>query len=58
MSEGYETARTKGTVKKKRQTKQIYIYNRTYIDTLKYRSGSINEIVMCVYVRACVCVCV
>ena len=36
MSIGYETARTKGTFKTRRQTKQIYIYKRTYIDTLKY----------------------
>ena len=35
MSKGYETARTKGTFKTRRQTKQIYIYNKTYIDTLK-----------------------
>ena len=60
MSKGYETARTKGTFKTRRQTKQISIYNKTYIDTLKYRYGSINKIVMCVYVcaRVCVCVCV
>ena len=54
MSKGYETKRTKGTFKTRRQTKQIYIYNKTYIDALKYRYGSINKIVMCVYV--CVCV--
>ena len=35
MSKGYETARTKGTFKTRRQTKQIYFYNKTYIDTLK-----------------------
>ena len=35
MSKGYETARTKGTFKTRQQTKQIYIYNKTYIDTLK-----------------------
>ena len=35
MSKGYETARTKRTSKTRRQTKQIYIYNKTYIDTLK-----------------------
>ena len=29
MSKGYETARTKGTFKTRRQTKQIYIYNKT-----------------------------
>ena len=33
----------------------LYLY-KTYIDTLKYRYGSINKIVMCVYVRVCVCV--
>ena len=58
ISEGYETARTKGTFKTRRQTKQIYIYNKTYIDTLKYRYGYIGKIVMCVYVRVCVCVCI
>ena len=57
MSEGYETARTKGTFKTRRQTKQNYIYNKSCIDTLKYRYGSINKIVMCVYVM-CVFVCV
>ena len=35
MSKGYETARTKRTFKTRRQTKQIYIYSKTYIDTLK-----------------------
>ena len=35
MSKGYETARTKATFKTRRQAKQIYIYNKTYIDTLK-----------------------
>ena len=35
MSKGYETARTKGIFKTRRQTKQIYIYNKTYIDALK-----------------------
>ena len=45
MSKGYETARTKGTFKTRRQTKQIYILYKTYIDTLK---------ISCV----CVCVCV
>ena len=35
MSKGYETARTKGTFKTRRQIKQIYIYNKTYIDTSK-----------------------
>ena len=44
MSQGYETARTKGTFKTRRQTKQIYIYNKTDIDTLK--------------IVVCVCVCV
>ena len=58
MSKGYEMARTKGTFKTRWQTKQIYIYNKTDIDTLKYRYGSINKIVMCVYVHVCVCVCV
>ena len=28
MSKGYETVRTKGTFKTRRQTKQIYIYNK------------------------------
>ena len=46
MSKGYETARTKGTFKTRRQTKQIYIYKKTYIDTLK--------IFVCV--RECMCV--
>ena len=36
MTKGYETARTKGTFKTRQQTKQIHIYNKTYIDTLKY----------------------
>ena len=45
-SKGYETARTKGTIKTRRQTKQIYIYNKTYIDALK------------IFVCLCVCVCV
>ena len=35
MSKRYQKARTKGTLKTRRQTKQIYIYNKTYIDTLK-----------------------
>ena len=35
MSKGYETARTKETFKTRRQTKQIYIHNKTYTDTLK-----------------------
>ena len=48
----------KGTFKTRRQTKQIYIYDKTYIDTLKYRYGSINKRVICVYVLVCVCVCV
>ena len=44
MSKGYETARTKRTFKTRRHTKQIYIYNKTDIDTLK--------------IVVCVCVCV
>ena len=36
MSKGYETARTKGTFKARRPTKQIYTHNKTCIDTLKY----------------------
>ena len=48
MSKWYETAQTKGTFKTRRQTKQIYIYNETFIDTLK----------IVVYVCECVCVCV
>ena len=56
QSKRYETVQTKGTFKTRRQTKQIYIYNKTCIDTLKYRYGSINKIVMCVYVRVCMCV--
>ena len=55
-SKGYETARTKGIFKTKRQTKQIYIYNKTYIDTLK-----ILLILHCWQnsgVCICVCVCV
>ena len=48
MSKGYETAQTKGTFKTRRQTKQIYIYNKTYIDTSKYRYGSINKSHLCV----------
>ena len=35
MRKGYETVRAKGTFKTRRQTKQIYIYNKTYIDLLK-----------------------
>ena len=49
-----------GTDKRNIQNKatnktNLYLY-KTYIDTLKYRNGSINKIVMCVYVRVCVCV--
>ena len=38
-----------------KQNKFIYC-NKTCIDTLKYCYGSINKIVMCVYVCVCVCV--
>ena len=40
MSKGYETVRTKGIFKTRWRTKQIYIYNKTYIDTLKNIANS------------------
>ena len=50
----YETARTKGTFKTRRQTKQIYIYNKICNDTFKILLWFyiVSKIVLCV----CVCV--
>ena len=48
----YETARTKGTFKTKRQTKQIYIHNKTCNDTFKILRWFyiVRKIVLCVCV--------
>ena len=54
----YETARTKGTFKTRRQTKQIYIHNKTCNGTFKILLWFyiVRKIVLCVCVCVCVCV--
>ena len=49
-SKGCKTARTKGTFKTRRQTKQIYIHNKTCDDTFKILLWFyiVRKIVLCV----------
>ena len=54
----YETARIKGTFKTRRQTKQIYIHNKTCNDIFRILRWFyiVRKIVLCVCVCVCVCV--